>query len=179
MTPRPSRRNAARRLFNHALSLLNKGRVRPQLGRVAPQISTPKSNCAKSVSNDPDAMRRLVIGDKFLNVQKFALSDIIASPGVVAEKVTEYLRALVFHDLSRVDFLYRTALGVRILKDDVDKEKLFTAVKYRHDCVHRNGIDRNGTRLAVFTKAYVQETADLIRALVDHVEREIHGDSPF
>lgn len=50
MTPRPSRRNAARRLFNHALSLLNKGRVRPQLGRVAPQISTPKSNCAIRMS---------------------------------------------------------------------------------------------------------------------------------
>ncbi len=53
------------------------------------------------------------------------------------------------------------------------------AVRYHHDCVHRNGIDKSGTRLMVFTKEYVQETADLMRAFVDRIERGVHGEPPF
>jgi hypothetical protein len=93
--------------------------------------------------------------------------------------VTDYLRSLVFHDLERVDFLYRAVFSSGILKDDIDKGKLFAAIRYRHDCVHRNGIDKSGMRLTVFTKEYVQETADLMRAFVDRIERGIHGEPPF
>lgn len=133
----------------------------------------------KAVNNDPDAIRRLIVVDKNLNAQKVTLSDIAANPNIVAETVTEYLRSLVFHDLPQVDFLYRTVFGVPILRDDIDKGKLFAAVKYRHDCVHRNGIGKNGVRLAVFTKAYVQETADLARSLVERIERDVHGEPLF
>jgi hypothetical protein len=43
-----------------------------------------------------------------------------------------------------------------------EKATLFKAVILRHDCVHRNGFDKDGNELKVFTKAFVQNTADLI-----------------
>jgi hypothetical protein len=133
----------------------------------------------KAVNKDREAMKRLVTADKNLNALKFTLSDIAANPDIFSTTVTEYLRSLVFHDLERVDFLYRAVFGSGILKEDIDKGKLFAAVRYRHDCVHRNCLDKTGKRLTVFTKKYVQETADLMRAFVDRVEHGIHGEPPF
>jgi hypothetical protein len=133
----------------------------------------------KAVINDREAMKRLVVADKNLNAMKFTLSDIAANSEIFSATVTEYIRSLVFHDLVRVDFLYRAVFGNGVLKEDIDKAKLFIAIRYRHDCVHRNGLDKTGKRLAVFTKHYVQETADLMRTFVDRIERGIHGEPPF
>ena len=133
----------------------------------------------KVTTNKKEAMERLVTGDKNLKAEKFTLADFATNPDIVVEKVTTYLRSLIYHDLPRVDFLYRTALDVRVLGSEADNGKLLKAITYRHDCVHRNGMDKDGNRLTVFTKAYVQETADAMRSLVDRLEREIHGDLPF
>jgi hypothetical protein len=75
----------------------------------------------KAVNSDREAMRRLVVADKNLNALKFTLLDIAANPEIFSKTVTDYLRSLVFHDLERVDFLYRAVFGSGILKDDIDK----------------------------------------------------------
>ena len=54
----------------------------------------------------------------------------------------------------------------------------FRAIEHRHDCVHRNGMSKDGKRLKIFTKVYVQDVADHIRSLIDRLETKIHGD-PF
>ncbi len=87
--------------------------------------------------------------------------------------MTDYLRSILYHDLAKVDFLYRTALDAPVLGEKEDNDKLFKAITYRHDCVHRNGRDKEGNRLTVFTKAYVQEIAVVMRSLVDRIERKI------
>lgn len=56
-----------------------------------------------------------------------------------------------------------------------DKDSLFKAVFLRHDCVHRNGSDMEGNELKVFTKAFVQQTADLIRDLVQSIEQAVRA----
>ena len=43
----------------------------------------------------------------------------------------------------------------------------------RHDCVHRNGFDKDGNELKVFTKTFVQDTADLIKAFVESIEKAV------
>jgi hypothetical protein len=40
---------------------------------------------------------------------------------------------------------------------------------HRHDCVHRNGFDKDGNRLFIFTKEYIEEIATLMRALVRRI----------
>jgi integrase len=41
--------------------------------------------------------------------------------------------------------------------------------------VHRNGRDSQGNRLEVFTKEYVQETADMMKAMVSKVETKVYA----
>jgi hypothetical protein len=133
----------------------------------------------KAIRDKKGAMERLVTGDKNLKVEKFTLADIVSNPDIVTEKATAYVRSILYHHLERVNFLYQTALGVKVLGEKADNDKLFKAIAYRHDCVHRNGMDKDGKRLEVFTKAYVQEIADVMRSLVDRIEHEIHGEPPF
>src|SRR6266446_7573762 len=65
----------------------------------------------KAISENENAIKRLVIKDKYLKAEKYPLADIITAPDFVAEKVRAYLRSFGYHNLARVDFLYRTALS--------------------------------------------------------------------
>jgi hypothetical protein len=96
---------------------------------------------------------------------------------LVERKVREHLRAVLYHNLAKVDVLYDIALGVRILNLAGDKKSLFKAVILRHDCVHRNGFDKDGNELKVFTKASVQDMADLIKVFVERIEKAVRSRS--
>ena len=63
----------------------------------------------------------------------------------------------------------------RILNQANDKASLFKAVILRHDCVHRNGFDKDGNELKVFTKRFVQDSADQIRDFVEGIENAIRS----
>jgi hypothetical protein len=78
-------------------------------------------------------------------------------------------------NLAKVDVLYNIALGIRILNLTSNKDALFKAVKLRHDCVHRNGFDKDGNELVVFTKTFVSETADVIRSFVESIENAVRA----
>ncbi|BAC53355.1 blr8090 [Bradyrhizobium diazoefficiens USDA 110] len=131
------------------------------------------------VSNDAAAMNRLLAKDKELKEKKFTLAEIASGKELVRAEVLGHLRSIVYHNIPRVRALYQIAADIdlfELLGDD--KDKLFKAIEYRHDCVHRNGRDSKGNRLEVFSKAYVQETADLMRRLVARVEGKLHGFEP-
>ena len=127
----------------------------------------------KTVLVDKGAMNRLLKNDNELSKERVLLTEIADDPSLVENRVREYLRSIVYHNLVRVDFLYRSALGIRMLGLVRDKALLFTAIMQRHDCVHRNGFDKDGKILTVFTKQYVQDTADLIRSFVEKIEHAV------
>lgn len=131
----------------------------------------------KAVLADRATMARLMTNDAELSKERFSLAEISSDPGLVEARIREYLRSILYHNLAKVDFLYGTALGIRILGLVSDKALLFKAIMQRHDCVHRNGLDKNGRRLDVFTKRYVQDTADLIKAFVMKIESEVRSRS--
>jgi hypothetical protein len=124
-----------------------------------------------AVMGDATAMQRLIEQDTELVKEKFTLVEISREPALVQRKVREYLRSILYHNLAKVDVLYNIALGIRILNED--KASLFKAVTLRHDCVHRNGFDKDGNELQVFTRRFVQDTADLIKDFVESIERAI------
>ena len=72
-----------------------------------------------------------------------------------------------------MDVLYNIALGIRILNLVQDKPSLFKAVILRHDCVHRNGFDKEGNELKIFSKSFVQDTTDLNETFVEGIERAV------
>lgn len=141
------------------------------------QITAMEAYLADRLINEIDAdagaFQRLLEQDEDLAKEKFTLVDISKDPALVQNKVRDHLRAIQYHNLAKVDVLYNIALGFRILNLAKEKPKLFKAVMLRHDCVHRNGFDKNGKELKVFTKAFVQDTADLIKSFVESIEHAI------
>ena len=129
----------------------------------------------KTVSVDKAAMARLMKEDTELQKEKFTLAEIAANPDLVESKVREYLRSILYHNSAKVDFLYNTALQICFLDLAPDKAGLFKAVTLRHDCVHRNGFDKDGNELTVFTKQFVQGTSDLIKDFVEKIEGELRS----
>ncbi|KRR29621.1 hypothetical protein CQ13_38445 [Bradyrhizobium retamae] len=81
-----------------------------------------------AVAGDAEAMQRLIDGDDELAKEKFTLAEIRKEPNLVARKVREHLRGILYHNLAKVDVLYNIALGVRILNLTPNKAELFTAV---------------------------------------------------
>ncbi len=75
--------------------------------------------------------------------------------------------------------MYRTALDVRVLGNKADNALLLQAIRHRHDCVHRNGMDKEGGQLTVFTKTHVQDVANAMRTLVERIETEVWGTPVF
>jgi hypothetical protein len=129
----------------------------------------------KIVLADKSAMTRLMTNDKEIAKKRFSLVDIAGDPSLVETVIREYLRSILYHNLKRVNFLYRAALGIRILSFVRDEALLFKAIKQRHDCVHRNGFDKEGQELAVFTKQYIQSTSDLIKDFVEKIEHQLRS----
>jgi hypothetical protein len=62
----------------------------------------------KAISENKNAIKRLVIKDKYLKAGKYPLADIITAPDFVAEKVRAYLRSFGYHNLARPDLDSRT-----------------------------------------------------------------------
>lgn len=145
------------------------------------QITAMEAYLADKLRNEieanADAFRRLIDKDDDLAKEKFTLAEITKDPALVERKVREHLRSIQYHNLAKVDVLYNIALGIRILNLAQEKPSLFKAVMLRHDCVHRNGFDKDGNELKVFTKAFVQDTADLIKAFVEDIEKAVRARS--
>ena len=125
------------------------------------------------VGSDQQAEDRLIAEAEGLSDAKFTLEAIKATPDFAKTKVREYLRDMLYHNLGKVDVLYRIALGIRILPLAADKDSLMRAILLRHDCVHRNGYDKQGNKLNNFTRAYVTATALQIRQFVQAIETEV------
>ena len=133
----------------------------------------------KAVLSDRDAKQRLMSRDTELLKARFSLVEIAQESDLVDRRIREYLRSILFHNLAKVDFLYDTALGITILNLVSDKARLFEVIQFRHDCVHRNGADKDGNKLTVFTKQYVQTIADLIKHFVEKIEVALRAKLPF
>jgi len=123
-----------------------------------------------------DAFQRLIDKDDNLAKVKFTLAEIAKDPALVERKIRE-LRTIQYHNLAKVDAVYNITLGIRILNLAQEKPTLFRAVMLRHDCVHRSGFDKDGNELKVLTKSFVQDTADLIKAFVENIEKAVRARS--
>jgi hypothetical protein len=127
---------------------------------------------------DDDAVTRLIQKDSNLAQMRFTLTEIAVDPDLVKKKVQEYLRSIPYHNLAKVDFLYGIALQLKMFPLlESSKEDLFQAVSLRHDCIHRNGFGKDGTKLTVFTRQFVQETSDMIKGSVEKIEQAVRARS--
>lgn len=132
----------------------------------------------KQAMNSKEVMDRLLEKEEELRNVKIGLVDIFKSPNIVRETVRGHLQGILYHNLAKVAVLYKIALNIEIWPSNLIRTSLFRAVQYRHDCVHRNGRDKSGTELTVFTTEYVNEILETMRLLVQHIENALIPDIP-
>ncbi|MGO3926965.1 hypothetical protein NP284_01505 [Rhodopseudomonas pseudopalustris] len=131
-----------------------------------------------SALSDKKAIERLLAEDLDLKDAKFTLKDILSDPNIVSNHVMLHLKSVLYHNIARVRVLYKIVFQFDIfdLLSSDEKNALFKAVEYRHDCVHRNGRNKEGELLDVFTKEYVQSLSKMLLSLVGNIEKKRVGD---
>jgi hypothetical protein len=122
--------------------------------------------------------RKLLAQDRHINQEKFTLSQLADNAELLQDTIRSYLRSILYHNIDRVRSLYRAGLDTEIKASDDDWAFLLEAIQHRHDCVHRNGYNAAGQRLAVFTREYIQQTGVVVSRLVNAIEERLHP-SPF
>jgi hypothetical protein len=128
----------------------------------------------RTVMIDEVKKRKLLDFDEHLKKDKYTLADIAADGEFVNTQIRKHLRSIIYHNIAKVSVLYKGVLGMDIFKIlGSDKDVLFKAINYRHDCVHRNGYDKEGNKLNVFTKEYVAKVADIAHSLAFSLDMNV------
>ena len=120
---------------------------------------------------------RLLNRDKFISQEKFTLQALANNEHLLDEQTRKYLGGVLYHNLERVNFLYDAAFGFSMKSSEPSWDVLLEAANYRHDCVHRNGVNSEGRKLLVFTREYVGHVIRVIEGLVRRIEHNILPDN--
>lgn len=101
---------------------------------------------------------------------KLTLAESINDPEAGMKSMKGRLQSQLYHNLDQVKRLYQIALQCNIFPDDTVKEKISTAVKQRHDCVHRNGRDKDDN-VNRFPISYILEVHSALDSVVQTAEQ--------
>ena len=125
-----------------------------------------------AVRSDNKSLARLLEGDKDLKDKKISLREVMEHQDIVIREAIDHLRSIMYHNLAKVDVLYKITCGFSVFPDDEVRKRLNKNVPVRHDCVHRNGCDKEGNLRAELTKEYVVAVSEVIIILVDDIEQQ-------
>lgn len=121
-------------------------------------------------TTQPEIKRRLAAKAGFVQNQNLKLSEVLLDPAKAENLFKIGLQSLLYHDLEKVEKLYSIAFHAAFWPTDTAiKGRLEAAVRIRHDCVHRNGMDMSGF-IHQFGENAIRELADDVAALVNHLE---------
>lgn len=129
----------------------------------------------QKVKGDSAAIESIIEKNTELSSNKYTLQEISRHPNFVEDRVLGYLSEVLYHNIGKVEVLYKIAIDIDLPIDKKDKPELYRAIKYRHDCVHRNGFDGKGVRLEVFTKEYLIKIQNLTEKIVRDLEGLLGG----
>lgn len=125
------------------------------------------------IVEDPKRLVALIGSIPDLRDQKPKFIDAAKKSTFAVDTTKAYLQSFSFHDLEKVDKMYKAALGVTLFADEKIANDASIMVKTRHDLVHRNGRDSSGKRTAVSDND-VRRAKALIKSVFDRVE-EAYG----
>lgn len=122
------------------------------------------------VTSNRSVLAKMVAGNEDLKDLKLGLQNILADPDVVKKVVVTNLKSQLYHNLPKVNELYKVAFGSGIFPTIDIKNRLCKSMSLRHDCVHRNGKDKENNKRDEPMVAYIQQMEIDLRDLVRHVE---------
>ena len=113
-------------------------------------------------------MRKFVATTPEFKKTKLSLTEIYDSMDKISETAEEHLKNVVWHNLAKVQNMYRDTLGVTFPEN---LSNIFRAIKVRHALVHRNGkIEGEYVRI---TKGSVQKLAEEIDKFICSISKQI------
>lgn len=101
--------------------------------------------------------------------EKVRLSDVLKDKDYAKNIVIDKLRRVIYHDLDKVEKLFGAAFKKGFFPSLAVKKELARYVKYRHDCVHRNGVSIDGGKHS-FSEMDLHRVRICIDSLVKHVD---------
>ncbi len=83
--------------------------------------------------------------------------------------VREYLVNIIYHNLSKVQNLYKTVLEIKFPNN---LSPIYKAISIRHDIVHRNGKSKDGQALTI-KKSDVVTLLNCAREFIADINRQL------
>lgn len=123
----------------------------------------------KKVIKDEERVEKFIETNPEFNKKQYSISEIIEWHKNTEKKVTEYLSNIIWHNIPKIQNMYRDVLGVNFLEDN---SNILRAVAMRHDLVHRNGRTKSGLLHNISKQDILQLIADC-RVFVDHIDQQI------
>ena len=130
------------------------------------------------ISNNKDYMKSIVAKNKTLKGVKISLFDAIDGEDHVKKAVFGYLKGILYHNVSLVREIYRSSMGIDIYADIKYIENINKYVSIRHDCVHRNGKNKNGEMISIIDARYLYNVFRDVVGFIDSIEGMIRPSFP-
>lgn len=124
------------------------------------------------ISND-DRLRRFVETTKEFQGQKISLSEIFARMDKIKQEASDYLAGISFHNIGRVELLYKHTLEIEFPKDSV--RRIRKAIAIRHDIVHRNGKNNNDGKFHVIAHDDIQSLSAEVNKFLREIDKQLRG----
>ncbi|MCH8535207.1 MAG: hypothetical protein LAT51_09080, partial [Flavobacteriaceae bacterium] len=105
--------------------------------------------------------------------EKILLKDLFKVKESIHTRVIEDLEKISFHNLPLIISLFKI-YNINILKFE-GKTKIISAIKLRHDIVHRSGVNIDNNSLIIINKEEVNKTIELFNNFVDYINTEINN----
>lgn len=125
------------------------------------------------VLRDPKALYDLVKEEKELMKKTYSAGEILTEPDIIKQDVVDHLRAELYHNLPKIQKVWKFTLGFPLFGDTDVQRRLNKAVKIRHDCVHRNGRDKDGNARKELVWRFLSQMDTDLRSLMRHVEKNV------
>jgi len=120
------------------------------------------------VTNSENLIRKLVETDPVFSKMKFTLKIIFEKQENLKLIVATYLKDLIFHEFKKVKPMFKNVLDC----DFGDTSWFFDAVKTRHHCVHRAGLDKDGNKVDISVGS-IKKLIEMSTQLVQEVESKV------
>lgn len=127
----------------------------------------------KKVLNNDEILEKFINTNPEFQKRQYSLTEVIDWHKNLRKKVTEYLFDIIWHNLSKVQNMYRDVLGVNFPEDITH---LYRAVTIRHDIVHRNGRTRSGSFHKIDKSQLLQLISD-VKHFVIYLNNQLLGET--
>jgi hypothetical protein len=122
------------------------------------------------IASDENYFRNAITGIDDLKKLKPSLVEIHNSPNGIKSIVNDHLATILYHNVPKVVEILSAVLEKRVV---IDPAKIVDLVKQRHDIVHRDGKNADGSVLSI-DKNDAENALKLIETFINDISKIIH-----